>query len=247
MPRPSKGIRLMSMDRLTSEQKIDMSLPVDHASASAIVSKVRVVDHAEVFTSEREISEMLDLVSHECERLESRFLEPACGTGNFLAEVLLRKFASIASKKDLTGAEIERNTLLAVTSLYGIEILNDNLLKCRRRLLNITSVFLNEILGQSFDPRLLKSAEKVLELNIIQGDALSLQYVGDFKGPIIFAEWAFIGELNLKRRDFTFGHLIEFQEIAAEGLFSDLGDNVYIPSPVSDYPVINYLELTDAY
>jgi len=235
------------MEVSQSERDAVISKSGESKNASAIVSKVRVIDHAEVFTNEREIAQMLDLVKHECERLESRFLEPACGTGNFLAEVLLRKFSTIANKKNLTPVEVERNTILAVTSLYGIEILQDNLIKCRKRLLNLAKAFLDEFLGINYDPRILESIKKVIELNIIQGDALTLQYVGNLNGPIIFSEWSFIGDLKLKRRDFTFGHLIEFQEIAAEGLFSDLGDDVYIPTPVEDYPVVNYLELADAY
>lgn len=60
-----------------------------------VVSKQRVADHGEVYTQKREVNAMLDLVKPETERIESRFLEPACGTGNFLAEILCRKLAIV--------------------------------------------------------------------------------------------------------------------------------------------------------
>ena len=102
-----------------------------------IVSKKRVADHGEVFTSQREVNAMLDLVKHETQRIDSRFLEPACGTGNFLAEILARKLGVVESRYRQSPVELERYTLLAVTSIYGIDLLLDNVTQCRRRLVNI--------------------------------------------------------------------------------------------------------------
>ena len=98
-----------------------------------IVSKKRVADHGEVFTSQREVNAMLDMVKHETERIDSRFLEPACGTGNFLAEILTRKLGVVESRYRQSPVELERYTLLAVTSIYGIDLLLDNVTQCRRR------------------------------------------------------------------------------------------------------------------
>lgn len=64
--------------------------------AGQVKSKQRVADHGEVFTNPREVNAMLDMVKQETERIDSRFLEPACGNGNFLAEVLRRKLAVVA-------------------------------------------------------------------------------------------------------------------------------------------------------
>ena len=99
-----------------------------------VVSKKRVADHGEVYTSKREVNAMLDLVKNETERIESRFLEPACGTGNFLTEILDRKLAVVHSRYGKNQLEYERYALLAVSSLYGIDILEDNIKECQTRL-----------------------------------------------------------------------------------------------------------------
>lgn len=74
-----------------------------------IISKKRVADHGEVFTNLREINAMLDLVDNETKRIDSRFLEPACGHGNFLIEVLKRKIDVINKRYSKSQIEFERN------------------------------------------------------------------------------------------------------------------------------------------
>jgi len=210
-----------------------------------IDSKRRVVDHSEVFTNEREIEGMLNLVEHETQRLESRFLEPACGTGNFLAEILIRKLLVIDKTHAGNNLETERRVLIALSSLYGIEILLDNVLSCRMRLESIVKNFFVKVIDNNLDSKFSGSVRKILELNIVHGDATSLKFIsGD---PIIFPEWSFVNESMLKRRDFSFGHLIEFQEIGAEGLFSDLGSDVFIPTPVKNFPLVSFLEIENAF
>lgn len=86
------------------------------------------MDHGEVFTSEREVNAMLDLIKPETERIESRFLEPASGTGNFLIEVLHRKLNVVETRYKKSQREYERYAVIAVSSLYGIDILEDNVL-----------------------------------------------------------------------------------------------------------------------
>jgi type I restriction-modification system DNA methylase subunit len=102
-----------------------------------VVSKKRVADHGEVYTGKREVNAMLDLVKQETERIESRFLEPACGTGNFLTEILERKLCVLESRYSKSPLEYERNAVLAVSSIYGIDILQDNVVECRKRLFAI--------------------------------------------------------------------------------------------------------------
>ena len=94
-------------------------------------SRQRVADHGEVFTGEREVNAMLDLVEQETERIDSRFLEPACGTGNFLAEILRRKLRVVAARYRRGRLDYERYGVLAVSSIYGIDILEDNVIACR--------------------------------------------------------------------------------------------------------------------
>lgn len=74
-----------------------------------IKSKKRVADHGEVFTAEREVNAMLDLVKQETERVDSRFLEPACGDGNFLAEILRRKLKEVRRKYKRSPFDYEKN------------------------------------------------------------------------------------------------------------------------------------------
>jgi hypothetical protein len=102
-----------------------------------VKSRQRIIDHGEVFTPPELVSDMLDLVAHECERIDSRFLEPACGDGNFLAEVLWRKLITVNKKQAKNRGKWERDAVLAVSSLYGIDRLADNIAACRDRLLSI--------------------------------------------------------------------------------------------------------------
>ncbi len=207
-----------------------------------IVSKQRVADHGEVFTSQREVNAMLDLVQQETERIDSRFLEPACGTGNFLTEILDRKLRVVNRRYRRSQIEHERYTLLAVSSIYGIDLLEDNAAECRRRLLAIVEKHCKSLFNDEF----LRVIRFVLERNIIHGDALSLQTVGDQPRPIVFSEWSLVNGSMVKRRDFEFHELLSFAGMKGQPLFSDLGEEVFFPEPVRDYPPTHYLKLANA-
>lgn len=204
-------------------------------------SKRRVADHGEVFTSKREVNAMLDLVKQETERIESRFLEPACGDGNFLAEILERKLSVVESRYQKSQLEFERNAIVAISSIYGIDILEDNVFACRERLLGIlTRVYSHSYKGE-VNPKYIESARYILSKNIIWGDALALVKVGTSPAPIVFSEWSPVNGSFIKRRDFTFEHLVTRIE---GSLFSDLGDDAYIPQPVREFPVTHFLEIS---
>jgi len=207
-----------------------------------VISKQRVADHGEVFTSQREVNAMLDLVKHETERIDSRFLEPACGTGNFLTEILERKLSVVDRRYRRGPVEHERYTLLAVSSIYGIDLLEDNVVECRRRLLAIVERHCKTLFNADF----LRAIRFVLERNIIHGDALSLQTAGNAPRPIIFSEWSLFNGSMVKRRDFEFHELLSFAGAKETPLFSDLGEKVFFPEPVKDYPPTHYLKLADA-
>ncbi len=214
--------------------------------ASQVVSKQRVTDHGEVYTASREVNAMLDLVKQETERIESRFLEPACGAGNFLAVILRRKLSMVETKYAKSQIEYERNAVLVISSVYGIDILEDNVQDCRNRLFEIfneryVTIFQNQIKKECLD-----SVKFILSKNIIWGDALTLKTVGVTQNPITFSEWSPVNGSNIKRRDFTFHGLLAHEEIKSEPLFSDLGDDVFIPDPVREYPVTHFLRLIDA-
>jgi hypothetical protein len=135
---------------------------------SLIKSKKRVADHGEVFTPPWLVEAMLDVVKGETERIDSRFLEPACGSGNFLVRILQRKLAAVEFKYGKSEFEKQHYAILAVTSLYGIELLADNIAECRANLLKILADYLK--LDESDD--LYRAASHVLLQNLIHGDAL---------------------------------------------------------------------------
>jgi len=206
-----------------------------------VKSKKRVADHGEVFTSEREVNAMLDLVKHETERIESRFLEPACGNGNFLVEVLRRKLEVVESRFSTFQMDWERNAFIAISSIYGVDILEDNALECQDRLFGILSRVYIHRFGTNCKTEFLSSIRLVLEKNILWGDAL------DFTNPvtkkqIVFAEWTMISDTLVKRRDYIFKFLVEksFQFTID---FNDEGQPGAIDEAVKDYPPAHFMKL----
>ena len=211
-----------------------------------VISKQRVTDHGEVFTNKREVNAMLDLVKQETERIDSRFLEPACGTGNFLAEILERKLQVVESRYGKIQLEFERNAVLAVSSIYGIDILEDNVAECRNRLLEIFCNRYQAKFKSAVNPECTRAIQYILQRNIIWGNALDLMTVGIVPEQIVFSEWSPINGSMLKRRDFTFHGLLDHAKIKEMPLFSDLGEDVFIPTPIRDFPVVHFLKVADA-
>jgi hypothetical protein len=208
-----------------------------------VKSKQRVADHGEVLTGKREVNAMLDLVKQETERIESRFLEPACGNGNFLAEILERKLAIVEKRYGKSQLDYERYAVLAVSSIYGIDILEDNVHHCRHRLFGVFEWNYSRLFKNRAKNRCREAVRFILERNIIWGDALTLKTVGEKPGYIVFSEWSPVNGSMLKRRDFTFHGLLEHARTKELPLFSDLGEDVFIPEPLREYPPIHFLEI----
>lgn len=185
-----------------------------------VKSKKRVADHGEVFTAEREVNAMLDLVKTETERIDSRFLEPACGDGNFLAEILRRKLAVVKKKYKRSPTDFEKYSVLAVTSVYGVDILQDNAEACRERLYKIWDKEYKAVCKKEVNEDCRKSVRFILQKNIVCGNALSLMCVdengSDTDKPIIFSEWAFITGYQLQRSDYTFEKLMKGDDEARD-------------------------------
>jgi len=200
-------------------------LPTEPAASEELVkSKQRVADHGEVFTPSWMVEDMLDLVKSESERIDSRFLEPACGSGNFLKAVLTRKLRVVDSRYKKSEFERRHYALLALTSIYGIELLADNVEECRKNLLGIFIEFLGATDTKVFSD----AAANILRANIIQGDALSLlTATGD---AIEFPEWGYLGGGKFQRRNFRFESLT--QRASFEGtLFEMLEEHeLFIPT-----------------
>jgi len=211
-----------------------------------VISKKRVADHGEVYTHKREVNAMLDLVRQEAERIDSRFLEPACGTGNFLTEILERKLGVVEERYHKSQVEFERYAVLSVSSIYGIDILFDNVLECRKRLFYIFEKKYSNSFKSSAKKECRNAVHFILGQNIIWGDALTLRTVGNNPQPIVFAEWSLVIDNMLKRRDFTFQGLLDHESVKDLPLFSDLGDDIFIPTPEKDYPLIHFSRVGNA-
>lgn len=209
-------------------------------NADQVKSKQRVADHGEVFTSEREVNAMLDLVKQETERIDSRFLEPACGTGNFLVEILNRKLAIVESRYKNSQLEWERYAVIAVSSIYGVDILQDNVEECRERLFRIFDKIYTRLFKENCKAECRASIRFILVRNILWGDALSLKTPNEKAEPIIFSEWSAVNGSMIKRRDFMLSYLLEESQLT---LFSDENDPAYISEPVKEFPLIHFLEL----
>ena len=208
-------------------------------SYKQVKSKKRVADHGEVFTNQREVNAMLDLVKHETERIDSRFLEPACGNGNFLAEVLRRKLAVVDNRYSKSQLEWERYSVIAVSSIYGVDILEDNAQECRDRLLSIYTEWYSKLFKQ-VKYECIRSVRFLLSRNILWGDALDFTNPKT-KQPIVFSEWSAINGFMLKRRDYMFKFLVE--KTHQFSMFNDEGNAAAIDEPIKDYPLTHFLKL----
>jgi len=216
-------------------------MPVDQNSDDSNVetlvkSRQRVADHGEVFTPIRIVDDMLNHVKDESERIDSRFLEPACGSGNFLKAVLARKLTSVQTKYGKSEFEKLHQALFSLMCIYGIELLNDNVEECREILLDMFVNFV-KIDGVS---KFYLAAKAVLSVNIIQGDALSLTKANG--NPIEFSEWGYLGMGKFQRRDFRYDALTQRSSI--HGTLFELFEENQLFVPIKTYPPMNVEELT---
>jgi hypothetical protein len=216
-------------------------IPIEQSSKALhhetlVKSRKRVSDHGEVFTPSWMVEDMLNLVKDESARIDSRFLEPACGSGNFLKAVLTRKLETVQSKYGKSEFEKQHNALFSLMCVYGIELLSDNLTECRMILLEIFANFL----GIDSDNKFYLAGEAVLDVNIIQGDALTLTTT-DGK-PIEFPEWGYLGMGKFQRRDFRYDALTQRSSIQGT-LFELFEENqLFVPSQV--YPQLSVMEIS---
>ena len=194
-----------------------------------VKSKQRVADHGEVFTPAWLVEAMIDLVKDETERIDARFLEPACGSGNFLVPILQRKLAAVERKFGKSNFEKQHYALFAVMCTYGIELLADNIAECRANMLEIFADYLT--LDESDE--LYRAAIYVLSQNLVHGDALKMR-TSDGQ-PIAFAEWGYLGKGKFQRRDFRLDSLAMSSTFSVEGsLFAHLGKHeIFTPTRTS--------------
>lgn len=232
-------------------------------SKSQIKSKKRVADHGEVFTNEREVKSMCDLVAQECDRIDSRFLEPACGTGNFLAEILSRKLAAVKKAYKSNAYDFERYSVLAISSVYGVDILADNVEECRERLFKIWDKEYKAVCKKAANDETREAVRYIFSKNILCGNALTLMRVDenqkDLDLPIIFPEWSLILGTKLKRRDFRLDVMLKANDKPKSGQPSlfDVPEEIrnylsinpttkeYMAEPICEYPPVHYRKVQE--
>lgn len=205
-----------------------------------VINRERVAEYGEVLTAEREVEAMLDLVSTEAARIDSRFLEPACGNGNFLTAILRRKLETVARQYKSKSSDYEIQSLFALACIYGIDILPDNAQASRDRLAQqMTDAFYN-LYGKKPSEDYQKSARYILNKNIVCGDSLN----GVEK--ITFIQWSLIGD-KFKREEYKFGHLTA--SCADLPLFGFADGNpdkpVYQAKPIRELPLIPVMQTGD--
>lgn len=225
---------------------------------SQIKSKKRVAERGEVFTAEREVKAMCDLVAQECDRVDSRFLEPACGNGNFLAEILTRKLNTVKKLYKSNPYDYERYSVLAISSVYGVDIMQDNVFECRERLFNLWNKDYKAVCKKTVNLDTQEAVKYILSKNILCGNALTLMCVDenqkDTETPIIFPEWSLMLGTKLKRRDFRLDVMLKANDKPKNGQPSlfDIPENIrkyitlnpmtkeYMPLPICEYPPVHY-------
>ncbi len=221
-------------------------------------SKKRIREHGEVFTNEREVKAMCDLVAQECDRIDSRFLEPACGNGNFLAEILSRKIATVKRLYKSNPYDYERYSVLAITSIYGVDILSDNVEECRERLFKLWDKEYKNVCKKATNDETRQAVKYILSKNVLCGNALTLMQVDenqqDLDLPIIFPEWSLMLSTKLKRRDFRLDVMLKVNEKSKSGQpsLSDIPLEIrgyisinpttkeYMAEPICEYPPVHY-------
>lgn len=208
-------------------------------------SKQRVAVHGEVFTAEREVNAMLDLVKPETERIDSRFFEPACGNGNFLAEILRRKLVVVKSRYGKNAADYERYAVIAISSIYGVDILPDNVQECQKRLYKIWNDIYTKQCKCDVNDETRAAVRFILKKNILCGDALTLEQADGT--PIIFAEWSAINGCLLKRRDFELSQMLHAVDPGLQpdlfgngGNFKCEASDPFVLRPIREFPPIHY-------
>ena len=205
-------------------------------SVSQVRSKQRIADHGEVFTPAWMVEAMLDLVKGETERIDSRFLEPACGSGNFLVPILRRKLAAVELKYGKSEFERRHQALLALMCIYGIELLPDNIAECQANLLEVFA----DCLQVDQQDELYRAASYVLSQNLVHGDALAMRTQD--REHIVFAEWGYLGKGKFKRRDFQLKDLSEMSAVVEDTFFTRTGKEPPF-MPIRDYPRMTVREI----
>ena len=177
---------------------------VSQHSQEVLVSHDRVSEYGEVFTPVETVRDMTDLLGQNTERFDCVVLEPSCGNGNFLVEILARRLRMLRKTYIRSQFEYEHYLFVATSTLYGIELVFENLLECRSRLLSKVKEFYVSDFNESANLRFVELLNLVLTKNIIHGNFLTGMNLSN-SSKIEFTQWTFFKTQKLKRRDFIMG------------------------------------------
>ena len=206
----------------------------------------RIRKFGEVFTPDKTVEDMLNLNNDEFIRFDARILEPACGDGNFLDPILKLRTNRINKLYKNNKLSYEKALFKSLSSLYGVDILEDNIEKCILRLHNTCKKSYQNTFKDTIDLEFLRVLKLVLEKNIIQGDAL--KFTNKNKKPLFFFEWVMLRKGNVKIREFEFVEIADFDQ-SRPTLFSkrevnDLGESVFSPQPSYEYELIYFKKIS---
>jgi len=203
-------------------------------------SKERVQKHGEVFTPAWVVNDMLDMLPDEVWEAGKTFLEPACGEGAFLIEVYKRKIEKINVG---TQEYWEWQAAIATSSIYGIELLEDNAEQCTMNLMRIFTKFYDRLFADTQNEEVIKTMQFILNRNIIQGNALTYKK-GDGK-LIVFSEWTPLENQQFKRKDYTYEGIIKAseQQKANIGTLFETDDNNTEIGLIKEYQPVNWKEI----
>ncbi len=207
----------------------------DGPISDLVRSRQRVADHGEVLTPAWLVEDILNLLGEESERIDARFLEPACGSGNFLVPVLRRKLATVHLEYANSDFEKKQYALLSLMCIYGIELLDDNAAECRTNLLDTFFDYLGNSVGDEW----FRAARVVVEANIVRGDALAMT-TSDGE-PLTFPEWGYLGKGKFQRRDFQYEALTDRSSIA--GTLFEMLNEQDIFKPTKTYAPMTVAEI----
>ena len=171
---------------------------------SQIKSKQRVIDHGEVFTAKREVNAMLDLVEPMASSITATVLEPACGEGVFLVEMLNRRLETLKAF-GFSGYWLQWQILRAVSALYGVDIQADNVATTRENLVNTCRTWMMAN-GESIIPGFSRGLSEIVKLNIVAGDTLAAKTIGGRQ--LAFSEWSFEKNGMIFRMEYPYEELL---------------------------------------
>lgn len=167
-----------------------------------IVSEDRVASHGEVFTPTEIVCDMTNLIGCNTERFDCVVLEPSCGTGNFLIEILDRRISRVRKTYMRSQNEYEHYIFVSISTLFGIELIHENILECRKRMFSKVEDFYLRDFENSANLKFLELLKFVISKNIVHGNFITGMNASS-SDKMTFTQWTFFKTKKLKRRDFV--------------------------------------------